>query len=178
MTPFLAASLVALAALMGGCGDDGEDESKTTSAVTVPGEAGDTTRAMPKEPEGKVPVEAGAKAEFIVAAREVCANARARVREQASALAKLEVDPGSKDTVYEQFFTTVVAPELEAEIEGIRALNAPAGDASEVEAILGALEDALAEVSRDPASVALEDGLFARSEVRAKKYGLRGCGGI
>ena len=74
------------------------------------------------------------------------------------------------------FFSETLVPMAKDEAAQIDALAAPEGDEEEVDAIVTALNDAIAVVESDPeAAVAAEDDPFEEYQTLAADYGLQEC---
>jgi hypothetical protein len=65
---------------------------------------------------------------------------------------------------------------IQGEIDGLRALGAPAGDEQQVDAILNEAQSALDKTKQDPSVLANTDP-FKKANQDAKAYGLTACGG-
>ena len=160
--------LVALALAAGliaaGCGDD-DDETTTAAATTTETGATGATGAATGEPL--------AKAEFVEQADQICAAGDKKI----NAAPGPGQNPSDED--FEQFTTETLVPEIQAQIDGIRALTPPEGDEDEVTAILDAAQDAVDQLEQDP-GVILEEGAgndpFEEANQLAKDYGLKECG--
>ncbi len=142
----LALAACAVALIAAGCGDD---ESETTTTPSGP---------------------ALSKSKFIAEADAICAKGSKTID---SAAANLGSDPTL--AVVEGFVDDTVVPAVTAEIDGIRALSPPAGDEPQVEAILGAAQDALDQVSDNPTLLVNGDP-FAKANQLARENGLKECG--
>jgi hypothetical protein len=71
---------------------------------------------------------------------------------------------------------TVVAPNVEAEVEELRELGAPRGDVGKVEAMLKAREESIAIAEEDPEAVIQNsEKVFGKASRVAGEYGLKAC---
>ena len=147
--------LVGGAALIGaGCGDDDEDTTGASSAPLT-------------------------KQEFAQQANQICADGNEEIDEGAQATFS-EGRPAPEDQ--EAFFTDTVIPNVQSQIDDIRALTPPEGDEEEVAAIVDSAQSAVDEIEADPAALAdIEEGgssdPFAEANKLAEDYGLEECGG-
>jgi hypothetical protein len=150
----LPAAALAIALIVAGCGGGGSDNEVTASSIT--------------------------KAEFLKKADAVCergneqtqADVAAYVEEKNFSLSKKQTP-----AQYTAFIEAVLVPNVNKEIEEIRDLGAPSGDEDQVEAILSALEDAVAKAQKESKAVVQErTDLFGRASELAKEYGLKACG--
>jgi hypothetical protein len=138
--------------LASGCGG-GEDEPEYPAGVS--------------QPQSKV--------EFLREADRICFSSESRIEAAAD---DLLAAPGRPDPdQVERVALGIAVPALEAEVQAIRSLGAPAGDEREVEAILAATERGIAEIEADPRSLATRRPPGLRQAQRlAERYGARQCG--
>jgi hypothetical protein len=116
-----------------------------------------------------------AKVEFLAEADRICGSTNARVEAAADGLLATADRPPPAEV--RRIVRRVVVPALEVEVRAIRALGAPAGDGAEVEAILAATEEGIAQIEADP--VAVLDGpppALRRAGRLARAYGSQECG--
>jgi hypothetical protein len=145
-------TVLLLAAAASGCGG-GEDEPEYPAGVS--------------QPQSKV--------EFLREADRICFSSESRIEAAADDLLSA---PGRPDPAeVERVALGIAVPALEAEVQAIRSLGAPAGDEREVEAILAATERGIAEIEADPRSLAKRRPPGLRQAQRlAERYGARQCG--
>ena len=153
----LAAGLIAA-----GCGDDDDDETTAATTTTEAGATGAT---------GAATGEPLTKAEFIKQADAACAAGDKRIDAAFRGLGSNE----PSDQELEQVVTDTVVPEIQGEIDAIRALTPPEGDEDEIAAILDAAQEALDEIEQDPSSLA-NGNPFKEANQLAQDYGLKVCG--
>jgi hypothetical protein len=158
----LLAAALAAGLIAAGCGDD--DETTTSAATTTAstgatGATGATGEALTKQ-------------EFIKQADQICASGDKTINEAFNGLGNGQ----PSDQEFEQVITDTVVPEVQGEIDGIRALTPPAGDEDAVSAILNAAQGALDEVKDDPSVLQDQQGdPFQEANQLAKDYGLKEC---
>ena len=144
----LALGLVALA----GCGGDDSENGDFSPVVADP----------------------LSKVEFLRQADQICFSSESRIEAAADdLLGQGEPDPAE----VERIALNIAVPALEAEVRAIRALGAPEGDEAEVEAILEATEQGIAEIEADPRGLA--DGRppgLQEAQKLAERYGSQECG--
>lgn len=141
-------ALVALASIVAGCGGD---DSETTATIT--------------------------KAELIKQGDQICKKANEQSQADAEEFAK-ENDftfEKASDEQLEEAVAEVLVPNLNGQIEDIRALGAPEGDEEQVEEILDSLEGAADEIEDDPGLVFDGEVLKEPSKL-AEAYGFEVCG--
>jgi hypothetical protein len=156
-TLMVLAAIGAVAALVAtGCGGDDDDDG--TTAATTGGEGG-----------------ALSKAAFVTAADGVCAQGDKQIEKEAEQLFGGGGQPSAKEQ--EQFFADTVLPNIQSQIDGIRALTPPEGDEEQVTAILDAAQEAIDESEQDPSVITGGDDPFAEANRLAGEYGLKDCGG-
>ena len=150
---FLAALavLVALAALVAGCGGGDDTTDSATATLT--------------------------KTEFIKQGDAICKEANEENEAEAEEYAEengFTLEKASKDEL-EEAVAAVLVPSLEQQAEELDALGAPEGDEDKVEEIVVALEDATGEIEEDP-SLIFEGKSLAKPNKLAKAYGFKVCG--
>ena len=147
-----AAGVLVAAALLSGCG--GDDEEGGFSPVVS---------------------DSLSKVEFLRQADEICHSTESQIEAAADDLVTNEKDPTPEEI--EEVAIGIVVPALESQVAAIGALGAPEGDEEEVEAILAATEEGIAEIEADPQ--ALLDGpppSLVKAEKLARGYGSQQCG--
>ena len=145
------AVLVALAALLAGCG--GGDDTTDSATVTL------------------------TKTEFIKQGDAICKEANEDNEAEAEEYAEengFTLEKASKDQI-EEAVAAVLVPSLELQAEELDALGAPEGDEDKVEEIVVALEDATGEIEDDP-SLIFEGKSLAKPNKLAEAYGFKVCG--
>ena len=111
--------------------------------------------------------------EFITQADEICATS---TDEFDAALEELGAGGQPSDEEAATFISETLLPSYKDLAAQIDALAAPEGDEEEVDAIVTALNDAVAEGESDPeAFIASEDDPFEEFETLAEDYGLTEC---
>lgn len=144
------AVLVALAALVAGCGgsDDTTDETVTLT-----------------------------KAEFIKQGDAICKEANEENETEAEEFAEendFKLEKASKGQL-EEAVAEVLVPSLNKQVEELDALGAPEGDEEQVEEIIVSLEDVAAEVE-DDSSLVFEEKTLEKPSQLANAYGFEVCG--
>jgi hypothetical protein len=138
----------ALAVMAVGCGDDEGDTPSTT-------------------------VEAGtlSKGQYIKKAEKICARERNRMGKD---LLALEAKDEQASLVAAQ--DSILIPGMEAEVELLAELGAPKGDEAQIEAMLGAMVEAIEETSARQAKTFDElTEPFGRFDKLVTAYGMEGC---
>ena len=155
----VALALTAVVAV--GCGDD--DEETTTAATGA-----ETTTEATGEPLSKE--------EFIAQADQICSEGDAQI-DQAAGETFAEGEPTPEEE--EAFVTDTALPNIQGQIDGIRALTPPEGDEKDVAAILDAAQTAIDEAEEDPSLLGPGgegSDPFAKASKLAQDYGLEDCG--
>jgi hypothetical protein len=119
------------------------------------------------------------KAEFLKRADAICFEARRRAQMEFMRYLRrtgLAISRGAITKHAAEIYSAFNAPYYERQIEGIRALGAPKGDARRVTAILNAIKQGIAAGKSDPAGY-LTGGQdpFGRAYGLATAYGLTRC---
>lgn len=177
------ATVAAVSVVAGGCG--GGDGTDSSAPVNGGGEknigssnGGSEGEARGGNAEG-VTTSSLDREEFIRQASARCHQAKKGLLQKAAKYVKEH----SSEEVPEAVLTAngvseVVMPVVEAQIEAVRQLGAPAGDEDEIEAMLSAQEDAVETVREqerlDPVKGPAE--FFEDSNKAYEEYGLRACG--
>ncbi len=145
------AALALIAALVAGCGGDSETDRETTATIT--------------------------KAELIKQGDAICEKANEASESEAEEFAEendFTLEKASKEQI-EEAVGEVLVPNLNGQVEDLRALGAPEGDEDQVEEIFVSLEGAADEIDDDPGLVFEEETLKEPSEL-AEDYGFKVCG--
>ena len=144
------AALLALAALVAGCG--GGDET-TDESVTL------------------------TKTEFIKQGDEICKKGNDQSEKEAEEFAEdndFTLEKASNEQL-EEAVVEVLVPSLNQQAEEIDALGAPEGDEKKVEELVVSLEDAADEIEDEPGLV-FEGEVLEEPEKLAQDYGFKVCG--
>lgn len=155
MSKLLTAAVAAavLAALVAGCG--GGDET-TDESVTL------------------------TKVEFIKQGDAICKAGNKEIEEGFEEFAEENDLPENKEPSKEQgveLVETVILPSVQQQGEELRELGAPEGDEDQVDEMLTALEDAVAEGEDEPELLFEGDtDPFGDANQQAKAYGFKVCG--
>jgi hypothetical protein len=136
------------AALLAGCGGGDDSDSTSTEAALT-------------------------KSEFLKQGNAICAKGNKTIDKAANQA----FSNGQKPTEAQlEQFVSQTAPIIQGEIDGLRALGAPAGDEQQVNAILDEAQSALDKAKQDP-SLFLNGDPFKKANQDAKAYGLTACAG-
>lgn len=144
------AVLVALAAIVAGCG--GGDDSDTSGSLTKP--------------------------EFIKKADAICEEGNKSINTEVDEFAKEKGTTPEKMTKeqQEEFVEQVVAADIRSQAEEIGDLGAPSGDEKQIEAMVKAVEDGADEIEEEPKVLFGKANPLAEGTKLAKEYGLKVCG--
>jgi hypothetical protein len=143
------AALVALAAVVAGCGSD----SETTESLT--------------------------KAEFIKRADAICEKSEGKVTSEFEDYAEEKGWDENKEPSKEQqeeVIVEVVGPNVQAQVDEIRELEAPEGDEETIDEMLTAVEEGVEDLEENPGQVTSGDNPLAEGSKLARDYGLEKCG--
>jgi len=147
------AVLVALAALVAGCGG-GDDTTDETVTLT--------------------------KAEFIKQGDAICKQGNKEIEEGFEEFAEENDVPKNQEPSKDQgveIVETVILPNVQQQADEIRELGAPEGDEEQVDELVTSLEDAVAEGEDDPEILFNDDtDPFAKVNQQATAYGFKVCG--
>ena len=120
------------------------------------------------------------KAQFIKEADAACREGQKGVQNDFQAFVKENENlKNPTEAKYAELVETVLAPNIEQEVDDIRSLGAPDGDVEEIEAMLVAREEGLEEAEAQPKK-AVQANLagFTEAGKLAKGYGLKDCGTV
>lgn len=119
------------------------------------------------------------KAAFIAKADAICKSARteflAKYSGYVSAHKSDITNPQKQEAVLSEVLETLLAPNIEKQIEQIGELGAPSDFAPEVTAFLETLQKRLDEAQEDPAGLTSSATPFKEAEDAAKQAGMNGC---
>ena len=145
----VALALVALAAIVAGCG--GGDDSETTATIT--------------------------KAELIKQGDQICEKANEQSESEAEEFAEendFTLEKATEEQL-EEAVTEVLVPNLNGQAEDLEALGAPEGGEEQVEEIILSLEGAADKIEDDP-SLVFEGEVLEEPGKLAADYGFEVCG--
>ena len=119
---------------------------------------------------------APSKQEFIKQADAICAKGDKEL-DQAGRETFGKGQPSKQEI--EQFATDTLVPNIQGQIDGVRALTPPEGDDEEVSAFLDAAQQGVDKVEQDPSAIGQRGGPdpFAGTSKLAKQYGFEKCAG-
>lgn len=121
----------------------------------------------PAEPEGP-PL---TKAQVIKQGDAICRAGAKRVERAAGR--RLGEDSTRADV--RRFVVRTMIPELERQVSDLRALRPPARDAPQIDAMLDAAEEGIAEARENPIRALTDPKVFAKANRIATKYGFKVC---
>jgi hypothetical protein len=152
-SPFAVALLV-LATIVAGCGgdEDSDDEGNTTISTS-----------------------SISKADFAKQVNAICKPAQRRLLNAVVAYQEKHLDEASEKVVPDTG-RKVIRPEVERQIDAIRRLGAPSGDAGEIERFFAALRKGIDEIiKKKPTTFDQAEGLLLAASADANRYGLDQC---
>jgi hypothetical protein len=115
------------------------------------------------------------KAQYIKEASAVCEATVKRMKTDFGVFLKThEGKTGSDEAESNELIATVLAPNVEREVEELRELGAPENDVKTVEKMLRLREETVTLAEEDPEAVFTNEP-FEKSINAAKKYGLAAC---
>jgi len=146
----LAAGLLAIAMVAAGCG--GGDDETTTASIS--------------------------KAAFIKRTNAICQKFDERIANGLAAYIAEHKDieePTEAD--YARLTSTVLVPNVEEELDEMRAVGLPSGDEDEVEEYFELIEQGIETAESEPIALAAEEEkVFGPAAELARSYGLANCG--
>lgn len=117
------------------------------------------------------------KAEYVKQAEAVCEKGNEELEADFATFVKEKENvKKASEADYVELLEKVVAPNISAEVEELRELDVPKGDASQVGAMLIAREESLSIAEEEPkAMVADSEKVFGKATKLASAYGLKAC---
>ena len=113
------------------------------------------------------------KAEFLKKGNAVCAKGNKQTNQIAAQTFPKNKQPTSAQV---KQFTAQAVPVIQKQIDGVKALGAPAGDSAKVDQITSDAQAALDKVKQNP-QLFLQGDPFKKANQEANAYGLTACGG-
>jgi hypothetical protein len=159
-------ALLALLALVAGCGGGSKDESHAT-AEQAPNTGEITTHGKPLS-----------RVEFIKQASAICEAAKERASEEFSTYIRQNTIPTSGPGMVAKaadVVNTVFGPDYELQIEKISGLGAPQGDKQRVDAILTAMQQGVERARQQPLQFIRHNTALNQASKLAAAYGLNAC---
>lgn len=146
--------VLALAAIASGCGSGAEGNS---------------------EPSTSIETSSISKAEFVEKANAICKSGKPELVDAISEYQKKHLDVVSVKLVPDTA-RKVIGPELQAQIDQIRSLGAPPGDAAEIEKFFASLFRGVDEViAIKPTTFEEAERMFVPAGENALRYGIDQC---
>lgn len=160
----IALAAVALALVVASCGGGGSSDEGTVAATAEPstrsepnangGEASESSKKQPQTSEGtgKEPATGGSalsESEFVKQANAVCATSRKGMLASLGQYVKESGAQVNSQSGLVEATKAVIAPTMEEQIEGIRALGAPASSAQQVDAFLSSWQQSLKSAEKE-----------------------------
>jgi hypothetical protein len=122
------------------------------------------------------------KSQFLKKGNAICSKGNQQINNAAHQTFTKKKYPNGQPpkSAVTKFATDTVIPSVQSQIDGIKALGAPAGDEAQVQAIVDAAQSALDKAKADP-TILLQNNQkndpFAKANELAKSYGLTACAG-
>lgn len=146
------AALLIVGACVAGCGSSSSTTTETTAAIS--------------------------KAEFVKQGNAVCAKGEKAQEAGVNAYAKEHGLKGNQEPTKAQqteIVETVFVPNIQSQINGVKALGAPSGEEQQVSAALEAAQQALDKAKANPAVFFGNEDLFAAAGKQLHALGLKEC---
>jgi len=149
--------LTALALFAAGCGDDDDESTTTTTTSGATGATGDSGSS------GELP------ADVVAEGNEICAQGNDEI-----AQAFGEVGNNAKPAEYDQLVTDEIVPNIESQIDDLRALD----DSEELQSALDEAEEILGEIEDEPdIFIQADEDPFTDVNDELTELGLSECAG-
>jgi hypothetical protein len=116
------------------------------------------------------------KAEFLKKGNAICRKGNQQINKAARKLFPKNAKPSQAQL--NKFATDTLIPSVQSQIDGVKALGAPAGDEAKVNAMVSTAQSALDKGKKNPALLTTNGpGPFKKSNQLTNAYGLTACGG-
>ena len=149
ITVLTATAALAAGALVTGCGGGGDDNSTTAASTDTSGQT-------------------ITKADFLQQGNQICKEGNDQMNQQR------QPDQNSSQAEVADYVQSTIVPNVQNQIDQLKALGAPAGDEDQVNKILADAQAALDKLKSNPSSIS--DNTFAQANQEAHAYGLTECG--
>jgi hypothetical protein len=121
------------------------------------------------------------KAEFLTQGNAICDKGNKEINTAFESFAKennLEQNQNLTDAQATEASNTILIPNVQSQVDQIRELGAPAGQETQVDAILTAAQQGIDDLKDDPTLLAQSNAdPFAEANKLARDYGLTACAG-
>ena len=111
------------------------------------------------------------QADFVAQGNQICAQANAEIDQAGQQLGD-SVD----EATLESFASDTVVPNVQGQIDDIKALGAPDGQQAQIDAMLAAAQSGVDALTADPSQIK-DDTLFDDANAKADAIGLTECSG-
>ncbi len=139
-------AVLALAGVAAGRGSSSSDNSTTTTAAIL-------------------------KAEFVTKGNQICKQGNDAINQAGKQLGN-----SVNEQQLEAFATNTIIPNIQKQIDGVKALGAPAGEEAQVNAVITSAQADLDKLKADPTKIK-DNSLFNDANQKAKAVGLTECAG-
>jgi hypothetical protein len=143
------AGLLATGLIAAGCGGDDDDDDASS-------DTGTTATALTKE-------------EWISQADAICKASNDRIEATGP-------DGPQNQQQVEAFVTDTLVPEVQSQLDAIKALGPPEGAEDEATKIVDEAQSALDEIKADPSAITQGKDPFAQANADAQAFGMKECG--
>jgi hypothetical protein len=137
---------LALGGIAAGCGGSSDDNSTSTTAAI-------------------------SKADFLAQGNQICKQGNDEIN-----TAGKQLGNSVNEQQLEDFAANTVVPSIQKQIDGIKALGAPAGEEAQVNQLVSTAQADLDKLKADPSQIK-DDGLFKDANQQANTIGLTECAG-
>lgn len=110
------------------------------------------------------------KADFVAQANQICKQGNAEVEQAGKQLGNVN------EAQLEDFVANTVVPNIQKQVDGVKALGAPAGEEAQLNELISVTQADLDQLKADPSKIQ-DDHLFDDSNQKATALGLTECAG-
>jgi hypothetical protein len=110
------------------------------------------------------------KADFQAKANQICKQGNDEVNAAGQKLGNLN------EAQLEQFASDTIVPNIQKQVDGVKALGAPAGEEAQVNQLITTVQGDIDELKADPSKIQ-DNSLFAEANKQSRALGLDECAG-
>jgi hypothetical protein len=110
------------------------------------------------------------KADFVAQANQICKQGNDEIEATGKQLGNLN------EAQLEQFASDTIVPNIQKQVDGVKALGAPAGEEAQVDQLVSTVQGDIDELKADPSKIT-DDSLFAEANKQSRALGLNECAG-
>jgi hypothetical protein len=111
------------------------------------------------------------KADFEAQGNQICKQGNAEINQAGQQLGK-----NATQSQFEDFVASTLVPNIQKQVDGVKALGAPAGEEDQVNQLVATVQGDIDELKADPSKIR-DDSLFKEANQQSVALGLNECAG-